>query len=58
MSVKLTPRKKLFVDAAAEMVGNGSTINKEQTRIAAEKADVPFPSWFRKSCKVGYKMFK
>ena len=30
MSVKLTPRKKLFVEAAAEMFGNGSTINKEQ----------------------------
>ena len=58
MTVKLTPRKKLFVEAAAEMFGNGSTINKEQTRIAAEKADVPFPSWFRKSCKVGYNMFK
>ena len=25
MSVKLTPRKKLFVEAAAEMFGNGST---------------------------------
>ena len=57
MSVKLTPRKKLFVEAAAEMFGNGSTINKEQTRIAADKAGVPFPTWFKK-CKVGYNMFK
>ena len=57
MSVKLTPRKKLFVEAAAEMFGNGSTINKEQTRVAADKAGVPFPTWFKK-CKVGYNMFK
>ena len=48
MSVKLTPRKKLFVEAAAEMFGNGSTINKEQTRVAADKAGVPFPTWFKK----------
>ena len=44
MSVKLTPRKKLFVETAAEMFGNGSTINKEQTRVAADKAGVPFPN--------------
>ena len=55
MTVKLTPRKKLFVEAAAEMFGNGSTINKEQTRVAADKAGVPFPTWFKK-CKVGYNL--
>ena len=58
MTVKLTPRKKLFVEAAAEMFGNGTTINKEQTRTAAEKANVPMPYWFRKYCKVGYNQFK
>ena len=57
MTVKLTPRKKLFVETAAEMFGNGSTINKEQTRTAADKAGVPFPTWFKKY-KVGYNMFK
>ena len=41
MSVKLTPRKKLFVEAAAEMFGNGSVITKDNARIAAEKAGVP-----------------
>ena len=28
MSVKLTPRKKLFVETASEMFGNGSTISR------------------------------
>ena len=58
MSVKLTPRKKLFVETAAEMFGNGATITKAMSKEAAEKAGVPSPSWFRKSCKVGYNMFK
>ena len=30
MSVKLTPRKKLFVETAAEMFGNGSPINNDK----------------------------
>jgi hypothetical protein len=58
MNIKLTPRKKLFVEAAAEMFGNGSTITKDNARVAAEKAKVPFPTWFRKSCNVGYNQFK
>jgi len=57
MTVKLTPRKKLFVDAAAEMFGNGSTITKDNARIAAEKAGVPYPTWFKR-CNVGYNQFK
>jgi hypothetical protein len=58
MTMKLTPRKKLFVEAAAEMFGNGSTITKDNARVAAEKAGVPFPTWFRKGCSVGYNQFK
>ena len=57
MTLKLTPRKKLFVDAAAEMFGNGSTITKDNARIAAEKAGVPYPTWFKR-CNVGYNQFK
>ena len=57
MTVKLTPRKKLFVEAAAEMFGNGSTITKDNARVAAEKAGVPYPTWFKK-CSVGYNQFK
>ena len=57
MTVKLTPRKKLFVDAAAEMFGNGSTITKDNARIAAEKAGLPYPTWFKR-CNVGYNQFK
>ena len=37
MSIKLTPRKKLFVETAAEMFGNGSIISKSQLGIAAKK---------------------
>ena len=44
----LSPRKKLFVDTAAEMFGDGMTITKQNVREAAEKAGVPFPTWFMK----------
>ena len=37
MTIKLTPRKKLFVETAAEMYGNGAVISKDQIRFAAEK---------------------
>ena len=57
MTVKLTPRKKLFVETAAEMFGNGSIINKQQIRDAAEKAGVPYPSWMWRT-KVGYNQHK
>ena len=44
----LSPRKKLCVDTAAEMFGDGSIISKQNVREAAEKAGVPFPTWFMK----------
>ena len=47
----LSPRKKLFVDTATEMFGEGAVITKSQKTEAAEKAGVPFPTWFKK-CKV------
>ena len=53
MTIKLTPRKKLFVETAAKMYGNGAVISKDQIRVAAEKAGVPYPSWMGKT-KVGY----
>jgi hypothetical protein len=46
--MKITPRKKLFVDAAVEMFGDGSIISKQNVREAAKKAGVPFPTWFMK----------
>ena len=46
--MNLSPRKKLFVDTAAEMFGDGSIISKQNVREAAEKAGVPFPTWFMK----------
>jgi len=55
----LSPRKKLFVDAAAEMFGAGSVISKQNVREAAEKAGVPFPSWFMKPAfKAHYGSYK
>ena len=54
MTIKLTPRKKLFVDTASEMFGVASVLTKAQTKEAADKAGIPFPTWFRKSCSVGY----
>ena len=53
MTIKLTPRKKLFVETAAEMYGNGAVISKDEIRVAAEKAGIPYPSWMCRT-KVGY----
>ena len=58
MIMNLSPRKKLFVDTAAEMFGEGATITKSMTVDAANKAGVPFPTWFRKSYSVGYNAYK
>jgi len=54
----LSPRKKLFVDTAAEMFGVGAILTKSMTKDAAVKAGVPFPTWFRKSYSVGYNAYK
>ena len=56
--MNLTPRKKLFVDTASEMFGQGATITKTMTKEAAAKAGVPYPTWFRKTCSVGYNAYK
>ena len=56
--MKLTPRKKLFVDTASEMFGEGAILTKAMTKEAAAKANVPFPTWFRKACSVGYNAYK
>ena len=56
--MNLTPRKKLFVDAATEMFGEGAIMTKAQTKEAAAKANLPYPSWFRKKCSVGYNAYK
>ena len=58
MTIKLTPRKKVFVETAAEMFGNGAVLTKAQTKEVAAKANIPFPTWFRKSCSVGYNAYK
>ena len=54
----LSPRKKLFVDIATEMVGDGAIMTKTMTKEAAVKAGVPFPGWFRKAHSVGYNAYK
>ena len=54
----LSPRKKLFVDTASEMFGEGAIITKAQKAEAAEKAGVPFPTWFGKDFTVGYNAYK
>ena len=56
--MNLTPRKKVFVDKASEMFGAGAILTKAQTREAAIEAGVPFPTWFRKNCSVGYNAYK
>ena len=55
----LSPRKKLFVDTAAEMFGDGAVITKSQKAEAAAKAGVPFPTWFKgEGFSVGYNAYK
>ena len=56
--MKLTPRKKLFVDTASEMFGEGAILTKTMTKEAAAKAKIPYPTWFRKSYSVGYNAYK
>jgi len=56
--MNLTPQKKLFVDTATEMFGDGSVITNAQVKEVAAKAKVPFPGWFRKACLVGYNAYK
>ena len=56
--MKLTPKKLQFVVCASEMYGYGTVINKQQTREAAERAGLPFPTWFRKNCSVGYNQYQ
>ena len=55
----LSPRKKLFVDTAADMFGEGAEVSKKEIKEAAEKASVPFPTWFTKKVfKTGYGIYK
>ena len=56
--MNLTPRKKLFVDTASEMFGEGAILTKTMTKEAAAKAKIPYPTWFRKSYSVGYNAYK
>ena len=56
--MNLSPRKKLFVDTATEMFGEGAIINKQQVIAARDKAKIPYPFWLGKYCKVGYNQFE
>ena len=56
--IKFSPQKQKFVDAATEMFGVGSVINKQQIRQSSEQAGVPLAGWFMKQYKVGYNQFK
>ena len=59
LNMYLSPRKKLFVDTAAEMFGDGAVITKSQKAEAAAKAGVPFPTWFKgEGFAVGYNAYK
>ena len=59
LNMYLSPRKKLFVDTATEMFGDGAVITKSQKAEAAAKAGVPFPTWFKgEGFSVGYNAYK
>ncbi|MCH2477704.1 MAG: MoxR family ATPase, partial [Gammaproteobacteria bacterium] len=47
------------MDIASEMFGDGAVISKQNVREAAEKAEVPFPTWFMKPAfKHAYGVYK
>ena len=54
----LSPRKKLFVDTATEMFGEGAILTNMQVKEASAKAGVPKAGWFKKACKIGYNKFE
>jgi len=56
--MNLSPRKKLFVDTATEMFGEGAILTNMQVKEASAKAGVPKAGWFKKACKIGYNQFK
>ena len=59
MIMNLSPRKKLFVDTATEMFGDGAVITKSQKAEASAKAGIPFPTWFKgDGYSVGYNAYK
>lgn len=59
MTMNLSPRKKLFVDTATEMFGDGAVITKSQKAEASAKAGIPFPTWFKgDGYSVGYNAYK
>jgi MoxR-like ATPase len=58
INMNLTPRKKLFVDTAAEMFGDGSVITNAQVKEVAAKAKIGFPGWFRKDYSIGPNAYK
>ena len=56
--MNLTPRKQLFVDTASEMFGVGAILTKSMTKEAAAKAKIPYPTWFRRACSIGYNAYQ
>jgi len=56
--MNLSPQKQKFVDGASEMFGAGAILTKADTKKAAASVKVPFPTWFRKSCSIGYNQYQ
>ena len=56
--MQFSPQKQRFIDAATEMFGGGSVINKQQVRDASAKAGTPLAGWFMKQFKTGYNQFE
>ena len=54
----LSPRKKLFVDAASAKFGVGSIISKAQVKETCDELNIPLAGWFLGRYKVNYNQFK
>lgn len=46
MEINLNRNAKAFVQAAADMFGNGAILSRDQIQSVVDKRGVPFPYWF------------
>ena len=54
----LSPRKKLFVDAASEKYGGGNVLSKAEVKEVCDDLQIPLAGWFLGQHRIGYNQFK
>ena len=54
----LSPRKKLFVDAASEKYGAGKVLSKTEVKEVCDDLQIPLAGWFLGQHRIGYNQFE